>query len=244
MKNKVALITGAARRVGAEVARVLHEADMNIVIHYNSSKKEAETLCEDLNEKRNNSAIIFQADLMDIKNLPICIDQAAQQWGRLDALINNASRFYKTHISNITETAWDDLLTSNLKAPFFLAQAATPYLKKSHGCIINITDIHGAKPIREYPVYCISKARLIMLTKSLAKELGPEVRVNAVSPGAVAWPEGSNTLSNELKEKIIRSSVLEKSGNPKDIAKAVLYFIRDAEYVTGQVLAVDGGRSL
>ncbi|MHB1949457.1 MAG: pteridine reductase [Gammaproteobacteria bacterium] len=241
---KVALITGAARRIGAEISRCLHQAGMNIVVHYQTSRAEAEALCGNLNALRENSAIALQADLIEIEKLPDLVDQAALAWGRLDVLVNNASRFYKTSLGQTPEAAWDDLMNTNLKAPFFLSQAAYPYLKKQQGCIINIADIHAERPMREYPVYSITKAGLIMLTKALAKELGPEVRVNAVSPGAIAWPEGKNDLSAALKEQIIQRTALLCHGDPSDIAKAVLYFVRDADYVTGQVIAVDGGRNL
>ncbi len=242
--QKVAFITGSARRIGAEIARMLHAAGMNIVLHYHNSKVEAEQLCAELNTVRINSATLIQGDLSLIAKIPNLVNEAEKAWGRLDVLVNNASQFYKTHLGNIEEKAWDDLLTSNVKAPFFLSQSAAPHLKKHQGCIVNITDIHGERPVREYPVYCISKAALIMQTKALAKEMGPDIRVNAVSPGAVAWPEGENSLSNDLKQKIIERIALHRHGEPSDIAKAVLYFVRDGDYVTGQVLSVDGGRGL
>lgn len=240
--RKVVFITGAARRIGAEIARTLHETGMNIVLHCHSSRTEAEQLCADLNKKREDSAIVVCADLKNVANFNQLIKQTVQKWQRLDILVNNASQFYKT-IGETTEKAWDDLLNTNLKAPFFLAEAAAPYLKKQQGCIVNITDIHGEQPIRDYSVYCISKAGLIMLTKVLAKELSPDVRVNAVSPGAIIWPEGENTLTEKLKQKIIENIPLRKHGDPNDIAKAVVYFV-NASYVTGQILAVDGGRML
>lgn len=242
--QKVVLITGAARRIGAAIARILHQADMNVVVHYNTSCHEAEELCQELNAERTHSAIAIRSDLSDVASIPMLIEQAFKTWGRLDVLVNNASRFYKTFVGDVSEKDWDDLLTNNLKSPFFLAQAAAPFLKKYHGCIINITDIHAERPVRDYPVYCISKAGLIMLTKTLAKELGPEIRVNAVSPGAILWPEGENSLSDSIKQKIVQRTLLERAGQSGDIAKAVLYFVKDADYVTGQILAVDGGRSL
>lgn len=241
---KVALITGAARRIGAEIARTLHNAGMNIVIHYNSSEAEALELCAQLNQKRPHSVVAVRAELDQPENEKALIQQAVAAWGRLDVLINNASRFYRTPIGEVTEFAWEDLMNSNIKAPFFLSQAAAPHLSEQKGCIVNITDLHGERPLRDYSVYCISKSGLLMLTKILAKELGPSVRVNAVSPGAILWPEGKNSLSDKDKQKIIDGTALHRSGGPEDIAKAVLFFVRDAEYVTGQVVTVDGGRMI
>lgn len=242
--QKVALITGAARRIGATIAKTLHQSGFNVIIHYHTSQVAAEQLCADLNAIRSHSAMIVQADLSVMTNMDVLVKNASQAWGRLDVLVNNASCFYKTFVGQITEQDWDDLLTNNVKAPFFLCQAAVPYLTKQQGCIVNITDIHAERPVSDYPVYCISKAGLVMLTKALAKELGPTIRVNAVSPGAIAWPEGDNHLSEELKQQIVNRTILQRGGEPLDIAKAVLYLVRDADYVTGQIIAVDGGRSL
>ncbi|OGT38207.1 MAG: pteridine reductase [Gammaproteobacteria bacterium RIFCSPHIGHO2_12_FULL_38_14] len=242
LANKVALITGAARRVGAEIAKILHHAGMNIALHYNISEDEALHLCEEFNQKRDHSAIAIRADLQEPESEKSLIMQAAEEWKRLDVLVNNASRFYKTAFSKVTAYAWDDLMNSNLKAPFFLSQAAAPFLAVNQGAIINIVDIHGERPLRDYSVYCISKGGLIVLTRMLAKELAPLVRVNAIAPGAILWPEGENTLLEEEKQKIIDQTLLQRSGTPADIATAVLYFVRDATYVTGQVLNVDGGR--
>jgi pteridine reductase len=244
LASKVALITGAARRIGAEIARELHANGMNIVLHYNASEEAALHLSEELNQTRSASVIALRADLLVPESEQLLVDQAVKHWGRLDVLVNNASRFYRTEIGKITEYAWDDLMNSNVKAPFFLSQAAAPALAKQQGCIINITDIHGEHPLRDYAVYCISKGALIMMTKSLAKELAPSVRVNAISPGSILWPEGENTLSDVEKQKIIQQTALQRSGSPLDIAKAVLYLVRDATYVTGQVLSVEGGRTL
>lgn len=241
---KVALITGAARRIGAEIAHTLHAAGMNVVLHYHRSETEAQRLCHVFNEQRPHSASLVQADLLDIANLENVVKQAVHEWGHLDILINNASRFQKTAVGHVTQEIWDDLLNSNLKAPFFLAQAAASHLQKQHGCIVNITDVHAERPMRDYGVYCISKAGLVMMTQTLAKELGPQVRVNAVSPGTVAWPEGDNTLDEASKEKILSRTALHRHGTPKDIAKAVLFLVQDADYITGEVLAVDGGRLL
>jgi pteridine reductase len=217
---------------------------MNIVLHYNASCEEAEDLCDELNRLRSHSAMALQADLSLQESGIAMIEQAAKAWGRLDVLVNNASRYYRTPIGGTTEYAWDDLMTSNLKAPYFLAQAAVPHLAVQQGLIVNITDIQAEQPVKDYGVYCISKSSLVMMTKVLAKELGPAIRVNAVAPGKVMWPEGENAVSAAEKQKIIDRIALGRSGTPNDIAKAVLYFVRDAEYVTGQVLSVDGGRSL
>lgn len=241
---KVALVTGSARRIGAEIARTLHGIGMNIVLHYNVSEDDAQQLCEHFNQLREGSAIALQADLQAADSEQFLIDQAVKAWGRLDVLINNASRFYRTAIGKVTEFEWNDLMSSNLKAPFFLSQAAAPLLAKTRGCIINITDIHADKPLRDYTVYCMSKSGLVMMTKALAKELGPTVRVNAIAPGSIAWPEGENALPEATKQKIIHETALQRSGSPQDIAKAVLFFVRDADYITGQILMVDGGRTL
>lgn len=241
---KVALVTGAARRIGAEIARTLHHAGLNIVLHYHSSGEEAKLLCEQFNQVREHSAVAIRAELQEVDSINALMAQAGKAWGRLDVLVNNASRFYKTPVGKITEFAWDDLMNSNLKAPFFLSQAAAPLLADAQGCIINITDIHADTPLRDYSIYCISKSGLVMMTKVLAKELGPRVRVNAIAPGSVMWPEGENTLSEENKLKIVRGTALHRLGHPEDIARAVLFFVCDADYITGQVLVVDGGRTL
>lgn len=244
LASKVALITGAARRIGAEISHTLHEAGMNIVLHYNASEEEAILLCEKLNQKRKKSAVAIRADLQEAESEKVLIENAASLWGRLDVLVNNASRFYRTTFGKVTEYAWEDLINSNVKAPFFMAQAAASFLAATKGVIINITDIHAERPLREYSVYCISKSALWMATKVLAKELGPDVRVNAVAPGPILWPEGENSLLEAEKKRIIEQTILQRSGSPMDVAKAVLYFVRDAEYVTGQVIMVDGGRML
>lgn len=244
LTNKVALVTGAARRVGAAISRKLHHAGINVILHYNASEVEAVTLCEELNQKRAASAAAIRADLSISESEKLLVQQASNVWGRLDVLVNNASRFYRTNFGKITEFAWDDLITSNLKAPFFIAQAAAPYLKETEGCVINITDINAQRPLRDYSVYCISKGGLVIATKVLAKELGPSIRVNAVSPGPVMWPEGENALSDTEKLNIINHTSLRRAGSPQDIAKAVLFFVKDGHYVTGQVLAVDGGHLL
>jgi pteridine reductase len=244
LTSKVALVTGSARRIGAEIARTLHAAGMNIALHYNVSEEEARDFCAELNKDRPHSAIAIKANLLEVGCEKMLVQQASQTWERLDVLVNNASRFYSTTLGKVTDYSWDDLMNSNLKAPFFLAQAAAPYLAANQGSIVNITDIHAERPLLDYSVYCISKSGLLMMTKSLAKELGPLVRVNAVAPGAIIWPEGKSTLSEEEKQRIIGQTCLQRPGSPEDIAKAVLFFVRDADYVTGQVLDVDGGRVL
>lgn len=239
--NRVVLITGAAHRLGATTARALHEAGMNIVLHYRNSRDAAEQLQQELQARRPDSVALLHGDLLHIKRLPILAEQAEEFWGRLDVLINNASLFYPTPLDTVTEAQWDELLGANLKAPFFLARAAARYLRERDGCIVNIADIHAERPLRGFPVYSISKAGLVMMTKSLAAELGPAIRVNAVAPGAILWPEH---LDQAGKEKIISRTFLKRKGEPEDIARAILYLINDAVYMTGQVLAVDGGRSL
>ncbi|MCG6886205.1 MAG: pteridine reductase [Proteobacteria bacterium] len=239
--NRVVLITGAAHRLGATTARVLHGTGMNIVLHYRNSRQPAEQLQQELLANRPDSVELLHADLLHINRLPILAEQAEEIWGRLDVLINNASAFYSTPVDTVTETQWDELLGANLKAPFFLSRAAARYLREQEGCIVNIADIHAERPLRNFPVYSISKAGLVMMTQSLAAELGPEIRVNAVAPGAILWPEH---LDEAGKEKIISRTFLKRKGEPEDIARAILYLINDAQYMTGQVLAVDGGRSL
>ncbi len=242
IKEKVALITGASRRVGAVIARTLHDQGMNVVLHYLSSHKEAEFLRDQLNNIRPDSAISLACNLHDIPALAQLIEQSIQPWGRLDALINNASTFYPTPVGAITEEHWDNLIGSNLKAPLFLAQNAASSLKKSHGCIVNIADIHAERPLKDYTVYSVAKAGLIMLTKSLARELGPEIRVNAVAPGAILWPE--KALEENVKQRIIAATALKRQGEPDDIARAILFLIRDADYISGTTITVDGGRTL
>lgn len=244
LESKVALITGAARRIGAAVADTLHDAGMRVVLHYNASEEEAQQLCARLNQKRPESAVTIQADLLEPEIDKSMIQQAHQVWGRLDLLVNNASRFYRTHFGKVTEYAWDDLMISNLRAPFFLSQAAVPYLLETKGRIINISDIHAWRPMRNYSVYCISKTGLLMLTRALAKELAPDIMVNAIAPGAIVWPEGDNTLSPEEKESIINKTPLGRSGSAEDVARVALFLARDADFMTGEVLAVDGGRHL
>ena len=240
--NKVALITGASKRIGAEIARHLHAAGMNVVIHYRGSKSQAQSLSEELNNQRSNSAICLQADLLNLAEISTLIEQAAEHWSRLDALVNNASSFYPTPVGSITEAQWDDLIGSNLKAPLFLSQAATPHLQKAHGCIVNLVDVHGFRAMKQHPVYCSAKAGLAMLTQSLARELGPDVRVNGVAPGAIMWP--SSELDSQTQQDILDRTALKRQGQPEDIASTVRFLIQEAAYITGQVIPVDGGRSL
>jgi pteridine reductase len=242
--QKVALITGAARRIGAEIATQLHASGMNIVVHYHTSHEEAESVCANFNKLRKHSAVVVRADLQDIASLNYLIEEAVAAWGRLDVLVNNASKFYKTALGNISEYAWDELMSTNLRAPLILSQAAVPYLKETQGCIVNIADIHGERPMRDYAVYCISKAGLIMLTKVLAKELAPAIRVNAISPGEIIWPEGENAVTQEMKQKILSRTLLQRHGDPLTIAKAVLFIANEADFMTGHVLVLDGGRLL
>ena len=237
----VVLITGAAHRIGATTAKLLHKNGMNIVLHYRGSREAALAVQKELNDQRENSVILIQADLHITNGLSTLIEESVKAWGRLDALINNASSFYPTKIEKATEDHWDDLMGSNLKAPFFLSQAAAPHLKKTKGCIINIVDIHAERPLKTFPIYSMAKAGLAMMTKSLACELGPEIRVNGVAPGAILWPEN---LDEVAKQRIVSRTFLKRQGNPNDISKTILYLIKDAEYVTGQIIAVDGGRSL
>ncbi len=242
LHGKAALITGGAKRIGAKDSRALHAAGMNIIIHCRSSRAEAEALAAELNELRAHSAQVLQLDLDHTEQLAGLIEQAVAVWGRLDALINNASSFYPTPVGSITEDDWDTLFNSNLKAPLFLSQAAAPHLKKTGGCIINMVDVHAFKPMRKHPVYCAAKAGLAMLTQSLARELGPEIRVNAVAPGAILWPE--HEMNDTTKNLILDRTALKRAGTPADIAKTILFLVRDADYITGQIISVDGGRSL
>jgi pteridine reductase len=240
-QTKVVLITGAAHRIGAHTARTLHAAGMNIVLHYRSSRAAAQQLQQELTAQRPDSVLLVQADLHSPAALPALVQEAHGRWQRLDVLINNASSFYATAAGSVTEADWDELLGTNLKAPFFLAQAAAPVLQLSKGCIINIVDIHAERPLKGYPVYSIAKAGLVMLTKALAGELGPQVRVNAVAPGAILWPEPMDEVT---KQRIVSRTFLKRKGEPDDIARTILFLINDAQYMTGQVLVVDGGRSL
>jgi pteridine reductase len=239
--GKVALITGAAHRIGAAIARHLHQHGMRIAVHYHRSETAAVQLATELEGLRPSSIQLLKTDLLDTTQLPPLVAAVERRWGRLDVLINNASSFFPTALGKITEPQWNDLLGSNLKAPLFLSQAAAPLLKEQQGCIVNITDIHAERPLKGYSVYCIAKAGLWMLTKSLARELAPEVRVNAIAPGAVLWPD---TLNEETQRHILERIPLRRRGDPNDIAHAVKFLITGAPYVTGEVITVDGGRSI
>ena len=242
LADKVVLITGAAHRIGAALARGLHQQGMNLVIHYHSSRSAALALQHELNRQREGSVILIQADLTETSKISAIVKQAREAWGRLDVLINNASTFFPTEIGTADERCWNDLIGTNLKAPFFLCQAAAPHLARWQGSIINIADIHALRPLKGYPVYSIAKAGLVMLTKAMACELGPNVRVNAVAPGAILWPE--QELDEVAKQRIISRTFLKRQGSPEDVVRAVLYLIRDAEYVSGEIITVDGGRSI
>lgn len=242
LTGKAALITGAARRVGAAIVRKLHAAGANIVLHYRSSTEDAEALARELNGARPNSVVQVEADLLDLDQLKMLPEIVTSNFGTLDILVNNASTFYPTPMGDVTEIDWDDLIGTNLKAPLFLSQAASSALRISNGLIVNIADIHGMRPLSRHPVYSIAKAGVIMLTRSLAKELGPSIRVNAIAPGPVMWPEDG--MDRELQSRIVDLTALKRPGAPEDVARAVLFFATDAPYVTGQILAVDGGRSI
>jgi pteridine reductase len=243
LAGKTVLITGGAKRVGAAVARELHAAGANLAIHYRSSAREAAALAAELNAARGGSAAIVSGELLEIDKLPSLVEFALRSFGALDVLINNASTFYPTRIGEITPAAWDDLLGTNLKVPTFLSQAAAPALRKTGGLIINIVDIHALRPLRDHTVYCTAKAGLHMLTRSLAKELGPEIRVNGIAPGPILWPSAGQDDESK-RAKIIERTILKRMGSPADIARTALFFAAHAPYVTGQILAVDGGRSV
>jgi len=242
LAGRCALVTGGAKRLGAAIARRLHAAGANLIVHYHRSRPSADALVSELAAQRAGSARAVCADLHDLGQLPALVRAAVEGFGRLDVLVNNASTFYPTPVGTITPAQFDDLVGTNLRAPLFLAQAATPALRESRGLVLNMLDIHGLRPLRDHPVYSAAKAGLVMLTRSLARELGPEVRVNGIAPGPVLWPE--RALDESLKAEIVAQTALKRSGSPEDIARAAYFFAVDAAYVTGQVLAVDGGRSL
>ena len=240
--EKWILITGAAKRVGAKMAEVLHSNGFNIVIHYNSSSESANNLSAKLNQQRSGSSIIIGGNLTDDSAVESLIPSVVKQTGRLDVLINNASTFYPTPIENITLEDWDNLFGTNLKAPLFLSKHAAKYLKDSAGLIINIVDIHARKPLKNHPIYGPAKSGLAMLTKSLARDLAPSVRVNGIAPGMILWPE--NEPSESIKKSILDQIPLKRSGSPEDIANCALFLIKDAPYITGQIIPIDGGRSI
>jgi pteridine reductase len=242
LKNQVVLITGGARRVGAAMVRTLHAAGADIMLHYRSSAAAAAALHAELNDRRPQSVALHAADLLGASVPDELVAAALAAFGRIDILINNASSFYPTPIGSITTAQWDDLMGSNLKAPLFLSQAAAPALRAAQGLIINLIDVHGLRPLKDHPVYSAAKAGLAMLTRSLARELGPEVRVNGIAPGPVLWPEGA--LAEERKREIIAKTALKRYGSPDDIARTALFLARDAPFITGQIIAVDGGRGI
>lgn len=240
--EKAVLVTGAGRRIGAAIVRGLHAQGYRVIVHYRRSMAEAQALAGELNGVRPDSVRLLRADLAEIHDLSAMIESAAGHWGGLYGLVNNASAFYPTPFGQVTESQWDELFLSNLKAPFFLAQAAAAYLAPEGGCIVNMVDIYAARPTPGYAVYCIAKAGLAGLTRTLAVELAPKVRVNGIAPGAILWPESEPGAAG--KEEILARVPLNRIGSPSDIAGAVNFFLSAAPYVTGQILAVDGGRSL
>ncbi len=242
LKDHSVLVTGGARRLGAAIARLLHANGANVLIHHRDSRAEALALAAELNARRAGSAALHSADLLDVAALPGVIAAALAAFGRLDVLVNNASTFYPTPVGEITPAMFEDLIGTNLRAPVFLSQAAAPELRRRRGLVLNMIDIHGFRPLKRHPVYSAAKAGLVMLTQSLARELGPEVRVNGIAPGPVLWPEGE--MDGELRARIVARTALKRMGTPDDVARAALYFVSDAPYVTGQVLPIDGGRTV
>ena len=240
--QKNVLITGAAKRIGAACARLLHSEGCNVFLHYRSSKEAALQLCYELNQLRPDSAYMMQADLLNREEMESLVSEACMAWGKIDVLVNNASSFYPTTMADVTEQQWDELMGCNLKAPFFLAILLSETLAKNKGCIVNIVDIHAERGLKGYPVYSIAKAGLVAMTKILAKEFGPAIRVNGIAPGAILWPD--NELSKQERQDILQRVALRRNGEPDDIAKAVWFLIKDADYMTGQILTVDGGRTL
>ncbi len=243
LKDKVALVTGAARRVGAAIARKLHAHGATVLMHYRGAEPEAIALEAELNALRPDSALRVKADLLAHGAPELLVRTAVERFGRLDILVNNASSFFPTAVGEVDDKNWDDLVGTNVKAPLLLSQAAAGELAKAKGSIVNIVDIHAERPLKGYVVYTIAKAGLAAMTRSLAMELAPDVRVNGVSPGAIAWPEDGQ-FPHEVRKHIIDDTLLKRLGDPEDIARAVLFLVAGAPYVTGQVIAVDGGRSV
>ena len=240
LSGRVALVTGSAIRVGSAIVRALHAAGATVIIHYRHSNEDALQLKDELKNVRPDSAVTVQGDLNETDKMGDLVRRIIERFDRLDILVNNASSFYPTPVGEITEEAWTDLVGSNLKAPVFLSQAAAPHLKATHGLIINIVDIYAASPLADHPVYCAAKAGLVMLTKSLARDLAPEVRVNGIAPGPILWPDDQTEAE---KKNIIAGTALKRVGSPEDIADCVTW-LAGAEFVTGQIIAVDGGRSI
>jgi pteridine reductase len=238
----VALITGAGRRVGASIARTLHAAGYDLALHYRHSSADAQALASALEQQRAGSTLLLQAELAELDALPTLISNLLAHYGRLDALVNNASAFYATPLGSATATQWNDLFASNAQAPFFLSQAAIPALRKSRGSIVNLLDIYAERPLQEHTIYCMAKAAQAAMTRSLALELGPDIRVNGIAPGAVLWPAAGK--SEDEQQTMLARTPLKRAGSPEDVAGTVLWLLRDATYVTGQVIHVDGGRTL
>lgn len=241
-ESPVALVTGAALRLGAATARALHARGWRLLVHCRQSREKADELAAELNVKRPQSCVVLQADLAQDSEVARLATEAKAVWSRVDALINNASSFYPTPVGSATAENWDELFSSNARAPFFLSQALAPELARQRGAIINMLDIHAERPLREHTLYSMAKAANAMMTKSLARELAPDVRVNGIAPGAILWPStGSNTA---MQEKVLAGIPLQRLGDPADIARTILFLLEEAPYITGQIIAVDGGRSL
>lgn len=241
-QHPVVLITGGAKRVGAVIARTLHAAGYDLALHCRHSKTEAESLAAELSTQRANSVLVLQGDLADLQALPKLIDNTLTRYSRLDALVNNASAFYPTPLENATLAQWNELFASNAQAPFFLAQAAFPALRATQGTIVNLVDVYAERALAQHPIYVMAKAALVAMTRCLALDLGPDVRVNGVAPGAVMWPSDGKPYAEQ--ETMLARTPLQRSGTPEDVASTVLWLLRDAPFVTGQIIRVDGGRSV
>jgi pteridine reductase len=241
-ERRVALITGAGKRVGAVIARTLHAAGYDVALHYRHSAAEAEALAVELERRREGSTLTVQAELARVEQLPGLVERVLAHYGRLDALVNNASSFYPTPLGSATEAQWNELFAANAQAPFFLTQAAAPALRESGGAIVNLVDIYAERPLADHPIYCMAKAALLAMTRSTALDLGPAVRVNGVAPGAVLWPSDGKPYADQ--QAMLARTPLRRAGSPDDVAGAVLWLLRDAPFVTGQILRVDGGRTL
>ncbi|GAB2801815.1 pteridine reductase [Dyella kyungheensis] len=241
-ERPVALITGAGKRVGAVIARSLHAAGYDLALHHRHSAADAELLAASLERQRSDSTFVLQAELAELEALPGMVQRVLARFGRLDALVNNASAFYPTPVGSATLAQWNELFASNAQAPFFLAQAATPALREARGAIVNLVDIYAERPLADHPIYCMAKAALEAMTRSLALDLGPDVRVNGVAPGAVMWPSDGKPYDDQ--QAMLARTPLQRAGSPEDVAGAVLWLLRDAPFVTGQIIRVDGGRTL
>lgn len=241
-QRRVALITGAAKRLGAAIARTLHAAGYDLALHYRQSQREMDAVCADLESARAGSTMAVKAELGDVDLLPAMVEKCVARFGRLDALVNNASAFYATPIGTVTPAQWNELFASNAQAPFFLAQAAAPHLKRSQGNIVNVVDVYAQRPLPNHSVYCMAKAALVGMTRALARDLGPDVRVNAVAPGAILWPESGQPYTDQ--QDLVARTPLQRTGSLEEIGAAVLFLLRDATFTTGEIIRVDGGRSL